>query len=331
MTTKLRLSIAIGDYDRNRPLIDGTVRIDGVEPVVMTLSPEEIFFRAMRHEAFDVCELSLSSFVLRTARGDCPYVGIPAFVSRAFRHTSIIVRTDRGIRTPQDLKGRRVGTPEWQLTANVWTRALLDEDYGVKPSDIHWVRGGLEEPGRQEKVAVALPTGVVLEDIGPDQTLNAMLQAGEIDAFIGPRAPSSFVSSNKMLSWLFEDPTQEAMNYFQRTRIFPIMHLVGVRRSIVERQPWLPMALLKAFERSKRLALQNLADTSATKVALPFVEEQLRRAHSFMGEDFWPYGLPANRHVLEAFVKHHHAQGISSRVVGVEELFHPASLESHKI
>jgi 4,5-dihydroxyphthalate decarboxylase len=172
---------------------------------------------------------------------------------------------------------------------------------------------------------------VVLEDIGPDQTLDAMLQAGEIDAFMGPRAPSSFVSSNKLLSWLFEDPTQEAMTYFQRTRIFPIMHLVGVRRSIVERQPWLPMALLKAFDRSKHLALQNLADTSATKVALPFVEEQLRRAQSFMGEDFWPYGLPANRHVLEAFAKHHHAQGISSRVVGVEELFHPASLESHKI
>ena len=331
MTTKLRLSIAIGDYDRNRPLIDGTVPIDGVEPIVMTLSPEEIFFRAMRHEAFDVCELSLSSFVLRTARGDCPYVGIPAFVSRAFRHTSIIVRSDRGIRTPQDLKGRRVGTPEWQLTANVWTRALLEEDYGVKPSDIRWLRGGLEEPGRLEKLAVALPAGVVLDDIGPEQTLNAMLQAGEIDAFIGPRAPSAFCPSNKTLCWLFEDPTQEAMNYFRRTRIFPIMHLVGVRRSIVERQPWLPMALLKAFERSKRLALQSLADTSATKVALPFVEEQLRRAHSLMGEDFWPYGLPANRHVLEAFLKHHHAQGISSRVVGVEELFHPASIESHRI
>lgn len=285
----------------------------------------------MRHEAFDVCELSLSSFVLRTARGDCPYVGIPAFVSRAFRHTSIIVRSDRGIRTPQDLKGRRVGTPEWQLTANVWTRALLDEDYGVKPSDIRWVRGGLEEPGRLEKLAIALPAGVALEDIGPHETLNAMLQAGDIDAFIGPRAPSSFVSSNKTLGWLFEDPTEEAIDYFRRTRIFPIMHLVGVRRSIVERQPWLPMALLKAFERSKRLALQNLADTSATKVALPFVEEQLRRAHSLMGEDFWPYGLPANRHVLEAFVKHHHAQGISSRVVGVEELFHPATLESHRI
>ena len=331
MTHKLSLSIAIGDYDRNRALIDGTAQIDGVAPVVMTLSPEEIFFRAMRHEAFDVCELSLSSFVLRTARGDCPYVGIPAFVSRAFRHTSIIVRTDRGIRIPQDLKGRRVGIPEWQLTANVWTRALLEDDYGVKPSDIHWVRGGLEEPGRAEKVALELPVSVVLEDIGPGQTLNAMLQAGEIDAFMGPRAPTSFVPSNKSLRWLFDDPTGEAMDYFRRTRIFPIMHLVGVRRSIAEQQPWLPMALLKAFENSKQRALLSLADTSATKVALPFVEEQLRRAQTFMGEDFWPYGVAANRHVLEAFVRHHHAQGLSSRVVDVDELFHPGTLESHKI
>ena len=322
--------MAIGDYDRNRPLIDGAVQIDGVEPIVMTLSPEEIFFRAMKHEAFDICELSLSSFVLRTARGDCPYVGIPAFVSRAFRHTSIIVRTDRGIASPQDLKGRRVGIPEWQLTANVWARALL-EDYGVTPSDIRWVRGGIEERGRSEKVAVTLPKGVALEDIGPDQTLNAMLQAGEIDAFMGPRAPTSFTPANRALRWLFDDPTGEAIEYYRRTRIFPIMHLVGLRRSIAEQHPWLPMALLKAFERSKQLALKNLADTSATKVSLPFVEEQLRRAQEFMGEDFWPYGLPANRHVLEAFVKHHHEQGISSRVVAVDELFHPASLESHKI
>ena len=331
MTQKLALSMAIGDYDRNRPLIDGAVQIEGVDPVVMTLSPEEMFFRAMRHEAFDVCELSLSSFVLRTARGDCPYVGIPAFVSRAFRHTSIIVRTDRGIRTPQDLKGKRVGTPEWQLTANVWTRALLEDDYGVKASDIRWVRGGLEEPGRLEKVAIKLPPGVEVEDIGPDQTLNAMLQDGEIDAFMGPRAPTSFVPSNPLLGWVFEDPTREAMNFYQRTKIFPIMHLIGLRRSIADQHPWLPMALLKGFERSKKMALEKLADTSATKITLPFVEEQLRRTHAFMGEDFWPYGVPANRHVLEQFVKYHHAQGLSAREVGVEELFHPGTMERYKI
>jgi len=330
-TNKLQLSIAIGDYDRNRPLIDGAVEIDGVAPVVMTLTPEEMFFRAMRHEAFDVCELSLSSFVLRTARGNSPYVGIPAFLSRAFRHTSIIVRSDRGIAKPQDLKGKRVGIPEWQLTANVWTRALLADDYGVTPSDIRWVRGGLEEPGRLEKLAITPPPGVVIDDIGPTQTLRDMLDAGEIDAFIGPRAPTSFTPSNAKLRWLFDDPTREAIEYFRRTRIFPIMHLVGVRRSLAERHPWLPMALFKAFERSKQLALAHLADTSATKVTLPFVEEQLRRAHEVMGEDFWPYGLAANRHVLEAFLRHHHAQGISSRMVAVEELFHPGTLESFRI
>lgn len=329
--SKLELSVAFGDYDRNRPIVDGTVQIDGIEPVVMMLSPEEMFFRSMRHEAFDVCELSLSSYVLRVARGDCPYVAIPAFLSRAFRHTSIIVRTDRGIRTPQDLKGKRVGTPEWQLTANIWARALLEEDYGVKPSDIRWMRGGLEEAGRKEKVDIALPKGVVIEDIGPEQTLNAMLQAGEIDAFIGPRAPSAFVPGNPSLGWIFEDPMQEAMRYYQRTRIFPLMHVVGIRRSIVDAHPWVPMALLKAFERAKRVALDKLADTSATKVTLPFIEEQLRNVHAFMGDDFWPYGLPANRHALEYFVRHHHAQGVSNRLVAVDELFHPSTVESFKI
>jgi 4,5-dihydroxyphthalate decarboxylase len=328
--TQLRLSVAIGDYDRNRPLIDGVARIDGVDPVIMTLSPEEMFFRAMRHEAFDICELSLSSFVLRTSRGDSPYVGVPAFVSRAFRHTSIIVRRDAGIRRPQDLVGKRVGTPEWQLSANVWTRALL-EDYGVKLSDIRWVRGGLEEPGRLEKVKTALPPGVTVEDIGPEQTLRDMLAAGEIDAFMGPRAPTSFTPDNKDLTWLFEDPTAEAMAFYERTRIFPIMHIIGVRKTIADAHPWLPMAVLKAFEQSKQIALERLADTSATKVTLPFIEEQLRRAKSFMGSAFWTYGLPANRHVLEAFVHHHHAQGLSSRLVDVDELFHPGTTEAFKI
>lgn len=329
--SKLQLSIAIGDYDRNRPLIDGRVKIDGVEPVVMMLTPEEMFFRAMRHEAFDVCELSLSSFTLRTARGDCPYVGVPAFLSRAFRHTSIIVRTDRGINSVADLRGKRVGLPEWQLTANVWTRALLADEYGVNQQEIRWVRGGLEEAGRMEKLSVVPPEAVVIEDIGPNQTLNQMLMDGEIDAYIGPRAPSSFMPSNPILSWIFPDPTAEAIRFYEKTKIFPIMHLLGVRKTLAEQHPWLPMALLKAFEESKRLALEHLSDTAATKITLPFVEEQLRRAHAFMGDDFWSYGIDANRHVLEAFTRHHHAQGISPRVVGVDELFHPGTLESFKI
>ena len=154
--TKLTLSVAVGEYDRTRALTDGSVSIDGVAPVVMNLSPEEIFFRAFRNAEFDICELSLSSFSVKTAAGSCPYVGVPAFLSRAFRHTAIYVRTDR-IKVPSDLKGKRVGVAEYQLTANVWVRALLDDDFGVKPSDIRWVRGGLEEPGRLEKIPDQAP------------------------------------------------------------------------------------------------------------------------------------------------------------------------------
>ena len=329
--SRLRLSIAIGDYDRNRPLIDGRVQIDGVDPTIMTLSPEEIFFRAMRHEAFDVCELSLSSFVLRTARGDCPYVGVPAFVSRAFRHTSIIVRKDSGIRSPADLKGKRIGTPEWQLSANVWARAFIEEDYGIHARDIHWVRGGLEDPGRLEKLKVKLPEGVIVEDIGPDETLTDRLLAGKIDGFMGPRAPIAFAKGHPDLRWMFDDPTQEAMDYYRRTRLFPIMHLIGLRKTIAEQHPWLPMALLKAFEQSKAMALDHLNDTSATKVTLPFIEEQLAQARDLMGNNYWPYGLEANRHTLEKFTEYHHAQGISERKVAVEELFHPGTIEGFKI
>src|SRR5499426_165562 len=244
--SKLKLSVAIGNYDRARPLFDGTVQIDGVDPVFMMLPPEEIFFRAFRTMDFDICELSLSSFSVKTAAGNCPYVGVPAFLSRAFRHTAIYVRTDR-IKAPADLKGKRVGVAEYQLTANVWARALLDDDFGVKPSDIRWIRGGLEEAGRLEKIPITLPPDVWLEDAPAGATLSAMLADGEIDAFIGPRVPSCFERGHPKVGWLFPDPTTAASDYYARTGIFPIMHMVGIRRALVDAHPWLPAAVLKAF------------------------------------------------------------------------------------
>jgi 4,5-dihydroxyphthalate decarboxylase len=171
---KLRLSVAMGDYDRTRALLDGRVQIDGVNPVFMTLSPEETFFRALRQQAFDISELSLSSYVVKASRGECPYVAVPVFLSRAFRHTSIWVRKDR-IRTPQDLKGRRVGVPEHQLTANVWARAILQDDHGVFPRDILWVRGGIHEPQRPEKIALTLPPDVHVEDAPAGRTISDLL------------------------------------------------------------------------------------------------------------------------------------------------------------
>jgi 4,5-dihydroxyphthalate decarboxylase len=327
--SKLALSVAIGDYDRNRPLIDGAVRIDGVDPVFMTLYPEEIFFRALRTHDFDICELSLSSFTVKTAAGDNPYVGIPCFVSRAFRHTSIYVRTDR-IREPRDLKGRKVGVPEYQLTANVWARAILQDDYGVAPGDMRWVRGAIEHAGRIEKISIKLPPGVVLDDAPAGRTISDLIDKGEIDGFIAPRPPY-LARPNPNVGWLFPDPIAAAKDYFKRTGIFPIMHLVGIRRTLVDQHPWLPAAVMKAFEQSKAAALAHLSDTSATKVTLPFIEEQLAATRELMGEDFWPYGLESNRKTLETFLRHHHAQGLSSRLVRPEELFHPSTHESFKI
>ena len=328
--TKLPLSIAVGDYDRTRPLSDGSVQIDGISPILIHLSPEEIFFRAFRHTAFDICELSLSSFTVKIAGGDCPYVGVPVFPSRAFRHTSIHVRTD-SIKHPEDLKGKTVGVPEYQLTANVWARGLLEDEFGVKPADINWVRGGLEQPGRLEKIPITLPEGVRLSDIRPGKTLSTMLADGEIDGIIAPRMPSCFDWGHPNVGWLFADPAAEAAAYFARTGVFPIMHLIGIRRTLVEQHPWLPVSVFKAFEQARRIAVSRLADTSATKVTMPFVEEQLRRVTELMGPDYWSYGIEGNRKTLETFLRYHYGQGLSARCVPIEALFHPSTFESFKV
>ena len=328
--SKLNLSLAVRDYDRVRPLSDGVVQIDGVDPVFMALGPEEIFFRAFRQAEFDICELSLSSFTVKTARGDCPYVGVPAFVSRAFRHNAIYVRTDR-IKTPADLKGKAIGVPEYQLTANVWARALLADDHGVKPSDIHWIRGGMFEAGRLEKITITLPNDVKLDDAPADRTLSDMLETGEVDGIIGPRVPTPFERGHAHVGWLFADPVAAAKDYFKRTGIFPIMHVIGVRRELAERHQWLPAAVFKAFAQAKGVALESLGDTSSSKVTLPFIEERLMETRALMGEDFWSYGVEQNRKVLDYFLGQHHAQGLSPRRVSVEELFHPGTLETYKL
>lgn len=328
--TRLTLSAAFGDYDCTRALVDGRVQVDGAELIPMQLSPEGMFFRAFRHRAFDISELSLSSYSISVARGDPHYVAIPVFLSRAFRHSSVYIRTDRGIDGPGDLRGRRIGIAEYQLSANVWIRGILEEDHGLKPADVTWVRGGMDTPGRPEKIKVDLPPDVRVEDAPEGATLNGMLQAGEIDGFIGPRAPRCFAEGHAGVGRLWPD-TAAAEDYFQRTRIFPIMHVLGLRRSLAEAHPWLPGALLKAFTEAKRLSDELLADTSATKVTMPFVEDTLARARRLMGPDPWSYGLAGNAHVLDRFLDYHHRQGLSPRRVAVEELFHPATVESYAL
>ena len=272
----------------------------------------------------------MSSFTVKTANGDCPYVGVPVFPSRSFRHNSIYVRTDRGIARPEDLKGRRIGVPEYQVTANVWTRALLEDEYGVRPSDVTWVRGGYEQAGRIEKIALDLPPDVRIEDAPDGATISALLADGAIDAVIGPRAPSGF-GRHPHIGWLFPDPAAAAAAWFGKTRIFPIMHILGIRRTLAEQHPWLPAAAMKAFEQAKARAVARLGDLAALKVTLPFLDDHLLATRRLMGEDFWSYGLAANRHALEIFLRRHHAEGLSLRALAPEELFHPSTHETHRV
>lgn len=328
---KLELSIAVGHYDRIRPLVDGEVQIEGVAPIYLTQDPEEIFFRAFRHADYDVCELSLSSYAVKIAAGNSPYLAIPVFPSRAFRHSAVYVRNDRGIETPHDLKGKRIGVPEYQLTANVWVRLFLEEDYDLKASDVTWIRGGYEDPERVEKIGLTLPPGVVVEDAPPGKTISDLLAAGEVDAVIGPRAPSCFVRGHPNVKYLFEDPQASAAQWYSRTKIFPIMHTLGVRKTLLEAHPWLASALMKGFGKAKDIALTRLTDTSATKVTLPFVDSHLLAARFLMGYDFWSYGFELNEPTIDKFLERHHLEGLSSRRLRARELFHPASLESFKI
>jgi 4,5-dihydroxyphthalate decarboxylase len=327
---KLQLSVAMGDYDRNRALFDGRVQIDGCDPVYMLLNPEEMFFRAMRSRDFDISELSFSSYLVKHSRGDCPYIAVPVFLSRAFRHTSIYVRKDR-IKRPQDLRGKRIGIPEYQLTAIVWARSILQDDYGISPEDVTWVRGGIDTPGRPEKIKLELPPGVKIESAPADKTISDMLHEGGIDGFIAPRPPGGAAANNPDCGWLFDDPTAVAKDYYRRTGIFPIMHVVGIRKELAQQHRWLPAAVFKAFSESKARALELLADTSATKVTLPFVEEQLKAARETLGQDFWSYGVEKNRKTLQAFLHHHHAQGLSARKLALEEIFDPSTYESYSI
>lgn len=329
--TNLKLSVATGDYDRTRPIFDGRVQIDGVDPVCMLLSPEEMFFRAFRHKDFDISELSLSSYCVTVARGDPHYIGIPVFLSRAFRHTSVYIRLDRGIDKPEDLAGKRIGIAEYQQSANVWARGILEQEYGVKPADITWVRGGMDTPGRPEKLKLDLPPEIVIEQAPDGVTLNEMLADGDIDGFIGPRWPRCFDEGHPQVGRLFSDSIAVASEHYRRTRIFPIMHLVGLRRELAEQQPWLPAALVKAFSAAKELALTALSDTSATKMTMPFVEDNLSVVKRLMGENYWPYGVADNVHVLDAFCDMHFRQGLSPRRLEVDELFHPSTYEAYSL
>jgi len=325
---RLRLSLACWDYDRTRALMDGRVRPDGIDLVYQPLEVEETFFRQARFREFAVSEMSLSSYCLSKSNGD-PFVAIPVFPSRMFRHGNVWVNERSGIREPSDLRGKRFGCPEYQLTANVWIRGILDDEFGVAPESVTYVTGGEEEPGRPEKLALNLPSGIRVEPIGPEQTLSAMLAAGEIDAFHGPRTPST--ANAPGVRRLFPDYVAAEKAYYRKTGIFPIMHVVVIRREVYERDRWIATALFKAFVAAQRYAYDDYRQTAALKSMLPWSAAEAETTRALMGEEWWPYGVARNLDVLETFTRCHHRQGLSPKPLAVADLFAPETLEAFKI
>ena len=324
---KLQLSLGCCNYDRTRALFDGRVAVEGCALLPVALEPEETFHRVFRGQEFDICEMSLSSHTLNTARDTACYVAVPAFLSRAFRHSGIYIRTDRGIDKPADLKGRKVGVPEYQITANVWIRGMLQDEYGVLPPDIRWRRGGLEQPGRRERSPIALPANIEVLQIPDDASLSQQLAIGELDAVFSAKAPSCFTSGAPHVGRLFPDYRAVEQDYFARTALFPTMHVIGIRKSLALQHPWLPVSVYKAFLQARALAIEELKQIGHFAVTLPWAVAELEATQKLMGADFWSYGLAPNRHVLETFARYHHEQGISARRVAPEELFATGVLE----
>jgi 4,5-dihydroxyphthalate decarboxylase len=328
MATKLRLSLACWDYDRTKALIDGRISVDGIDLIYQPLEVEETFFRQARFREFDCSEMSFSSYCVSKFRGDA-FVAIPVYPSRMFRHSNIWVNEKSGIRNPADLIGKRFACPEYQLTANVWIRGLLSDDYGVAPDSVTYVLGGEETPGRPEKFALDLPPSIRIESIGPTQTLSAMLASGEIDAFHGPRTPSTIHEPG--VRRLFPDYVAVEQAYYRRTRLFPIMHVVVIRRDVYERDRWIAMALFKAFSAAQRFAYDDYEQTAALKTMLPWSWAEAEATRELMGRAWWPYGVERNVAELETFLRYHHEQGLSPRLLTVADLFAPETLEAFKI
>jgi 4,5-dihydroxyphthalate decarboxylase len=329
--SKLRLTLACWDYDRTRALADGSVRPEGIDLNVLNLHVEETFFRMLRNREFDAAEMSLSSYCVSLAGDNPPFVAIPIFPSRFFRHSCIFVSAKSGIREPKDLAGKRVGTPEYQMTAPVWIRGILQDEYGVDPASPEYRTGGEEEPGRDEKIKLDLPPKIRLKPIGPQKTLAQMIADGEIDALHTARIPSTFSSRPGAVKRLFENYVEVEKAYYRKTKIFPIMHTVVLRRDVYDANRWIARSLYKAFAEAQRIVYENLYTTSALTTMLPWQIAQVEEVRRELGEDWWAYGFAPNRHVLDTFLRYHHEQGLSKRRLRPEELFAPETLEAFKI
>jgi len=328
---KLFLTIGCGDYDRTHALQTGAVEPEGIKLNYIPLQSEEVFWRMGHHREFDASEMSLSNHITMVSRGNSPFIGVPVFPSRYFRHSSIFFNVDSGIREPKDFKGKKIGAPEYAITAAVWIRGFLNDDYGVKTSDMHWFTGGQEEAGRKERVKLTLPPEIKLDPIADDKTLNSMLEACEIDALISARSPSSFVKGSPKVKRLFPNYKEVEIDYYKRTKIFPIMHVLVIRREVYERNPWVARSLYKAFCEAKERAIQTMHISNSHAYMMPWLSWEREQLREIFGPDWWPYGIEPNRNVIETLIRYMGEQGLLAKPVSVEDLFAPNVIGEFKL
>jgi 4,5-dihydroxyphthalate decarboxylase len=319
---RLVLALAISAYDHVRDLAAGAVRAQGIALTTLHFEIEEIFHRFTRYREWEVSEMSMGKYSSLVSQGDTSVAAIPVFPSRVFRHSSIYVRRDGPVRAIEELRGRRVGLPEWAQTAAVYTRGLLVHEYGIPLDAIEWVQAGVGQPGRQEKVELRLPRGVRYTP-RPDSSLDRLLLAGEVDAVMSAHAPPSFEAGDPRVVRLIPDyrPAEEA--YYRKTGIYPIMHVIALRRAVLDRFPWVATNLLEAFEAAKRRSLARAQEITASRFPVPWIAAIADHACELFGGDPMPYGIDANRTTLAAFLRFAHEQGVCHRLLEPEDLFPP--------
>jgi 4,5-dihydroxyphthalate decarboxylase len=319
-TARLHLTLATTDYDHVRDLGNGAVQADGIVLTAFVLPVEEIFFRFIKNQEWDVSEMSFGKFIGFAAQGNSPFIGIPVFPSRVFRHSAFYVRADRDIKSPKDLEGKSVGIPEWAQTAGMYARGFLAETAGVDLTKIKWVQAGMNEAGREEKVEFKLPAAIQYSQ-RRDTSISAMLLSGELDAALCARVPDAFTQGGGKVVRLYPDYRIEEMRYYEATGIFPIMHVIALRRAVFERYPWVAMNLLKAFEQAKQRSLARIADLTASRIPVPWAASVASEWGKAFGADPFPYGLEPNRKTLDAFCRFAYAQGVTAKKLTPDDLF----------
>ena len=312
------ITIACGNYDRCRPIKDGRVKVEGCAATYLPLYPEEIFFRAFRYQEFDVSELSLSNYVSLVDSGSCPFIAIPVFPSKVFRHGYFFVDPAR-VKAPSDLVGKRAGVPEYSMTAAVYMRGLLQHEFGVLPNQLEWVQGRADRLGR------ALPPDIKITH-RPGSELGDLLESGEIDVILTANAPAAFRRGSSKVTRLFPNYKELEKDYYRRTHIYPIMHTVVIRREVYDRDPWAATSLYQAFCTAKARSMHLLEDTGSAKASLAWLGAAIEEEREVFGPDWWSYGVEANRPSIEALLQYSHEQGLTDRKLNVEELFAPSTL-----